>query len=123
MASSAHKGAASTKLTLVQAAFEEFTKKGYEAATLAGIAERAGVTTGALYAHFAGKLDLLLATVGLAPIADIARAVGGSGWGSRSFGEGLSERPDRRRVLLLDVIVVARRDPDVAKILRRGLEA
>ena len=40
--------------------FEEFTTKGYEAATVAGIAKRAGVTTGAVYAHFAGKLDLLL---------------------------------------------------------------
>jgi AcrR family transcriptional regulator len=111
-----------SRAALVDAAFEEFTTKGYEAATVAGIAERAGVTTGALYAHFAGKLDLLLATVGLTPIADIARSVGGgSGWGS--MGKGLSERPDRRRVLLLDVIVVARRDPEVAEILRGGLEA
>ena len=110
-----------SRAALVEAAFEEFTTKGYEAATVVGIAERAGVTTGALYAHFAGKLDLLLATVGLTPIADIARSVGGSG--SRSFGKGLAERPDPRRVLLLDVIVAARRDPDVAEILRGGLEA
>ena len=56
---------ANSRAALIDAALEEFSTKGYEAATVAGIAERAGVTTGALYAHFAGKLDLLLATVGL----------------------------------------------------------
>src|SRR6476646_2211225 len=62
---------ANSRAALIEAAFEEFTAKGYEAATVAGIAERAGVTTGALYAHFAGKLDLLLATVGLTPAEDV----------------------------------------------------
>ena len=111
-----------SRAALVDAAFEEFSTKGYEAATVAGIADRAGVTTGALYAHFAGKLDLWLATVGLTPIADIARFGGGLG-SLGSLGRGLAERPDRRRVLLLDVIVVARRDPEIAQILRSGLEA
>ena len=111
-----------SRAALVDAAFEEFSTKGYEAATVAGIADRAGVTTGALYAHFAGKLDLLLSTVGLTPIADIARFGGGLG-SLGSLGRGLAARPDRRRVLLLDVIVVARRDPEIAQILRGGLEA
>lgn len=35
----------------------------------------------------------------------------------------MSARPDRSMLLLLDVIVVARRDPHVAHILRRGLES
>src|SRR5688500_1713733 len=69
-------GRANSRVALLEAAFEEFSAKGYEAATVAGIAERAGVTTGALYAHFAGKLDLLLATVGLAPIQDVLRSAG-----------------------------------------------
>lgn len=47
-----------SRAALIGAALEEFSTKGYEAATVAGMAERAGVTTGALYAHFAGKLDL-----------------------------------------------------------------
>ena len=62
---------ANSRAALIDAALEEFSTKGYEAATVAGIAERAGVTTGALYAHFAGKLDLLLATVGLTPAEEV----------------------------------------------------
>ena len=114
-----------SRSALVDAAFAEFTTKGYEAATVAGIADRAGVTTGAVYAHFAGKLDLLLATVGLTPIAEIVRADGSRGRAAMAarLARGLAERPDARRVLLLDVIVAARRDPKVAEILRGGLEA
>lgn len=116
-----------SRAALVEAAFEEFTSKGYEAATVAGIADRAGVTTGAVYAHFTGKLDLLLATVGLAPIADVTRsldtAAGSASAVVAALARSLSERPDARRVLLLDVIVAARRDPQVAEVLRGGLEA
>jgi AcrR family transcriptional regulator len=120
---------ANSRAALVEAALEEFTTRGYEAATVAGIAERAGVTTGALYAHFTGKLDLLLATVDLTPVADIVRQIDSGAEASPSpslrslLARGLAARPDQRRVLLLDVIVVARRDPAVAEILRGGLEA
>ena len=41
---------------------------------------------------------------------------------SRIMSHGLATPPDRGTLLLLDVIVVARRDPHVAHILRRGLE-
>jgi hypothetical protein len=36
-----------SRAALIDAAFEEFSTKGYEATTVAGIADRAGVTTGA----------------------------------------------------------------------------
>lgn len=118
---------ANSRAALIDAALEEFSTKGYEAATVAGIAERAGVTTGAMYAHFAGKLDLLLATVGLTPAAEVVDTIVGTvarPWSeaSRIMSQGLATPPDRGTRLLLDVIVVARRDPHVARILRRGLE-
>src|SRR5689334_21398595 len=118
---------ANSRAALIAAALEEFSTKGYEAATVAAIAERAGVTTGALYAHFAGKLDLLLATVGLTPAAEVVDTIVGMvarPWSeaSRIMSHGLATPPDRGTRLLLDVIVVARRDPHVARILRRGLE-
>jgi AcrR family transcriptional regulator len=118
---------ANSRAALLDAAFEEFSSKGYEAATVAGIAERAGVTTGALYAHFAGKLDLLLETVGLTPAEDVVDSIADMAalpWAevSRIMSHGLATPPDRGMLLLLDVIVVARRDPHVAHILRRGLE-
>ncbi len=116
-----------SRAALVDAAFHEFSAKGYEAATVAGIAERAGVTTGALYAHFRGKLDLLLEVLGMSPVEDIMATINELGtrpWSevSRILSEGMATRPDRRTQLLLDVIVVARRDPQVAEILRMGLE-
>jgi AcrR family transcriptional regulator len=116
-----------SRAALVDAAFDEFSSKGYEAATVAGIAERAGVTTGALYAHFDGKLSLLLETLGLTPVEDVMRSIAdiaSQPWSeaSKSLGRKIATRPERRTLLLLDLIVVARRDPHVARILRRGLE-
>ena len=116
-----------SRVALVEAAFEEFSAKGYEAATVAGIAERAGVTTGALYAHFTGKLDLLLATTGLMPVEDAMRSMADLAalpWteAPRTISENMLA-PAGRLTLLLDVIVSARRDPHVAGILRTGLEA
>jgi AcrR family transcriptional regulator len=116
-----------SRAALIDAALDEFSSKGYEAATVAGIAERAGVTTGALYAHFAGKLDLLLATVGLTPVDEVVDTIVGMvarPWSeaSRIMSHDLATPPGRGARLLLDVIVVARRDPHVARILRRGLE-
>ncbi len=118
---------ANSRAALIEAALEEFSTKGYDAATVADIAERAGVTTGALYAHFTGKLDLLLATVGLTPAAEVVDTIVGvveRPWSeaSRIMSHDLATPPDAGTRLLLDVIVVARRDPHVARILRRGLE-
>jgi hypothetical protein len=81
-----------------------------------------------LYAHFSGKLDLLLATVGLTPTEDVVDSIAGMAalsWSevSRIMSRDLATPPDRRTLLLLDVIIVARRDPHVADILRSGLES
>jgi AcrR family transcriptional regulator len=43
------------------AAAAAFAERGFRGATLADIAERADVTTGAIYNHFSGKEDLLVA--------------------------------------------------------------
>lgn len=115
-----------SRAALVDAAFHEFSTKGYEAATVAGIAERAGVTTGALYAHFRGKLELLLEVVGMSPVSDVVATMSDLGsrpWSeaSRVLSEGMATVPDSRTLLVLDVIVVARRDPEVAEFLRLGL--
>lgn len=44
---------------LVDAAADVFAEKGFEAATVADIARRAGLTTGAIYNRFDGKADLM----------------------------------------------------------------
>ena len=116
----------SSREALIAAALEEFSEKGFEAATVTDIAERAGVTTGALYAHFRGKLELLLEALGLTSASTLFRelaAVASQPWPqvSRALSEGMAAVPDDATLLLLDVVVAARRDERVAQVLRAGL--
>ena len=47
-----------TKIHLIQCAKKEFMEKGFVGASLRGICQKAGVTTGALYFFFQDKDDL-----------------------------------------------------------------
>jgi AcrR family transcriptional regulator len=119
----------SARRALLDAAAAEFASKGYEAATLAAIARRAGVTTGAVYAHFRGKLELLLEAVGLGTVETFTRRAFGIDSQpapilARSLARGLVGAPiGRRDRLLIDALVLARRDPTLAATYRRVLEA
>ncbi|MDH6134246.1 AcrR family transcriptional regulator [Kitasatospora sp. MAA4] len=52
-----------TRATIIEAAADLFDRQGYRAASLSGIAGRAGVTKGALYFHFTSKEELALAVI------------------------------------------------------------
>ena len=52
--------AAQTKEALLQAALESFGEVGWKASTFENVAERAGVTRGALHHHFRSKHSLLV---------------------------------------------------------------
>jgi AcrR family transcriptional regulator len=52
-----------TRLRIVAAATELFHERGYASTSIRHIAERLGMTKGALYYHFASKEELLLAIV------------------------------------------------------------
>jgi TetR/AcrR family transcriptional regulator, acrAB operon repressor len=60
--------AAATRRDLIAAALNVFAESGFPSATLEAIAERAGVTRGALYHHFGSKEDIY--DVALAQVAD-----------------------------------------------------
>ena len=49
---------ADTRLRIVQAAFREFYQNGFQGTGLGAIVDRAGVSKGALYNHFASKQEL-----------------------------------------------------------------
>jgi AcrR family transcriptional regulator len=117
----------SSRTALLEAAIDEFSEKGYEQATLAGIAERAGVTTGAIYNHFGGKLDLLVAAIGMPRVSQFWSDVTAAAvlpWEKAVvlLSQGLAQKPEPSALLVLDVIVLARRDPAVAAAFREGLE-
>ncbi len=50
-----------TRAKLIEAALSLIVERGYEGTTLASVAERAGMTTGAIYGNFKSRTDLLMA--------------------------------------------------------------
>src|SRR5712692_7772211 len=59
----AHRNPDLTRQTLLQAAFQEIYRSGFQAASLDNILSKAGVTKGALYHHFGSKQELGYAVV------------------------------------------------------------
>ncbi|HZP45830.1 MAG TPA: helix-turn-helix domain-containing protein [Candidatus Binataceae bacterium] len=117
----------STRDRLLDAAAELFARKGYDATSVDAIAERAGLTVGALYRHFSGKGELLLDVMRHAltalPIAHHMR-------GDRGRAELLPEMvalyiaPSARqlRQITVELHRVASRDRRVGRMLREFSE-
>jgi AcrR family transcriptional regulator len=115
----------STRDRLLAAAVEVFVDQGYEGARLQDIARTAGLTTGAVYANFRGKEELLFAAigarVGVEMDALLAEAIGRD---PRAMLEVLGDQlvqPRRQPPLLIDAIAAARRDDELAGALRERL--
>jgi len=118
-----------TRDRLVAAAAEVFAEKGYDRAGVQEIARRAGFTTGAIYGRFRGKAQLLAAAIEAqsddefdqlfaehhfeGAAADILTTVGS---------HLVTEQFDNGQALLLEAFVAARRDPEVATLLRSAIE-
>ena len=110
-----------TRQRLLDAAAEVFAERGYEGATLADIARRAGFTTGAIYSRFRDKAELLLAVVEriLASLQEAAvEAATGEDLGALSSRFTDAESASMR-ALVLEAHVAARRNPAVGEVLRR----
>lgn len=117
-----------TRTRLIHAAAEVFREEGYERTRVSEVARRAGLTTGAIYANFRGKSELLREAIALgtaellAQMAEERRA----GASSRDVLEILARRvarpaPPLDRPLTIEAFAAARRDPDVAAQLRESL--
>lgn len=115
--------AADTRYRLLRAAAEVFAARGYDGTRVADIAAAAGVSNGALYAHYSSKADLLvdaLRTHGRRLLEDLFAADP-----SRSItdlllviGRWLPRRRDAAGYLIVEALVAARRDADVARPMR-----
>jgi AcrR family transcriptional regulator len=115
---------ASVRDRLVAAAAEVFAERGYEGARVQEIVRRAGLSTGAIYTNFRNKADLLLAAVGTAPVDSLFATIelaGGTADGLRAAGHELPAARRDTRPLLFEAMVAARRDPEVAALLRKRL--
>ncbi|QFY07570.1 TetR family transcriptional regulator [Nonomuraea phyllanthi] len=115
--------AAETRERLLQAAAEVFAERGYDGTRVADIAAAAGVSNGALYAHFGSKAELLAAALrvhGRRMMAGLFAADP-----DRSItelllviGRWLPRRRDPSGYLVVEALVAARRDEEMARPMR-----
>ncbi|GAA4516359.1 MULTISPECIES: helix-turn-helix domain containing protein [Nonomuraea] len=111
--------AAETRERLLRAAAEVFAERGYDGTRVADIAAAAGVSNGALYAHFGSKAELLVAALRAHASRMLADLLADDPDRSATelllaIGRRLPRRRDAPGYLLVEALVAARRDPDVA---------
>ncbi len=112
-----------TRERLLRAAADVFAERGYDGTRVADIAVAAGVSNGALYAHFESKAELLLAALrahGRRELADLLAADPGRPVTELLLqaGRSLPRRCDSRGYLIVEALMAARRDSDVAGPMR-----
>jgi AcrR family transcriptional regulator len=117
-----------TRDKLLTAAVELFAERGYDGVRVRHIAERAGVTTGAIYAHYADVATLLADAAGRAVDYAVHAVVEGApsdlGPLLRTFVMHATEKSlSREQALLLEAFVAARRSPRLREALGEVLQA
>ena len=115
--------ATETRERLLRAAADAFAAQGYDGTRVADIAASAGVSNGALYAHFGSKAELLVGALrahGRRHLADMFDADPGRPVTEMllAIGQRLGRHPDAGGYLLVEALVAARRDEDVARPMR-----
>jgi AcrR family transcriptional regulator len=114
--------AADTRERLLRAAAAVFAERGYDGTRVADIAAAAGVSNGALYAHFESKAELLvhaLRTHGRRLLAEQFAADPDQSVTELllAIGRSLPQR-DENANLIVEALAAARRDEDVAEPMR-----
>jgi len=114
---------AETRARLLRAAADVFAARGYDGTRVADIAAAAGVSNGALYAHFGSKAELLVAALrahGRRVLADLLAADPDRPVTDLllQVGRTLPRRQDSRGYLVVEALIAARRDEEVAGPMR-----
>jgi AcrR family transcriptional regulator len=115
-----------TRARLIELAVDVFANEGYGAASIRDLADRSGLSSGAIYGTFRGKADLLAEAVDTVIASDEA-SLPSSVTEEMSLPdidayqyENILKR-DRLRALLLEAAVAARTDPDVKARLNEAV--
>lgn len=107
-------GAATTQ-RLLDAATVVCAERGFDGSTLAAIARRAGISSAAVYNHFASREDLLYAAAvrAIGRMTDLAQQAGADGIAAAYL------RPEMResRRLIAELHSASGRDPRLAQLL------
>lgn len=114
-----------TRDRLIEAAAAVFAEKGYDGAGVQEIARRAGFTTGAIYGRFRGKAELLFAAIESRTTNELEQLFAENRFETNvadvltTVGAHLVTDPfDEGQALLLEAFVAARRDEEVAELMR-----
>ena len=115
--------AGQTRERLLRAAADAFAERGYDGTRVADIATAAGVSNGAMYAHFGSKAELLVDALRTHGRRLLAEAFAADPDRSVTelllmIGRWLPRRRDARGYLIVEALVAARRDQDVAQPMR-----
>lgn len=115
-----------TRRRLLDAAAAEFDRRGFEGARVADIAAGADLSNGAMYRHFRGKSDLLSAALtdrGARELEDLFAGADGRSIAGllAAIGRSLDRMPTGKGGLMVEALVAARRDPEVAEVSGRHL--
>lgn len=114
---------------LVAAAAAVFSERGYDGARVQEIANRAGLTIGAIYGRFAGKAELLRAAIEAHSRSELDDLFASHEFEGRvtdiltTVGSHLvTRRATTEQALLLEAFVAARRDPEVKRLVGEIVE-
>ena len=124
-----------TRQRLLDAAIAVFSEQGYDGARVQEIARRAGLTTGAIYGKFRGKAELLVEAIGSRSAAELDELIPqSSSTGSQAAAPSVGELlvamgkdlmaggASDRQALLIEALTAARRDPDLATMVRSSIQ-
>lgn len=115
-----------TRDRLLSAAADTFASRGYEGARVSEIARGAGLTTGAIYAHYETKAELLLEALRCHSGPAVAQLFADGAQGSvldvlAQAGGSLPRRAKRKAALLLEAFTAGRRDRRIGAVLAADL--
>jgi AcrR family transcriptional regulator len=110
-----------TKASLLEAAAKVFARRGYDGASIAEITSEAGLTSGAIYAHYGSKAELFVATLQAFGDRDLDRLLGHGGpgllEGLTSVGATFDRRGATEESLVISAVIASRHHPEVAALL------
>ena len=111
-----------TRARLLATAATVFARRGYAGASIAEITSEAGMSSGAIYAHYSGKAELFVATLRAHCARELETLLaGGHAIDFASLlevqGETLDRRSPAEQTLLVQAIVAAHDDPEVGAVL------
>ncbi len=115
-----------TRSRLIEAASRSFAERGYDGTRIAEIAREAGLSSGAIYAHYRSKAELLLAALQARSKGEIAGLIRSEMQADLvstivALGSKLDVPDARDTGLLIEAIVASRRDTELRSLLAEGM--